>query len=159
MDARLQCGSISALCYTEGAACKQDSLCRSVSYDHTMLDLLPQGIIDKDYGCGDPSLYVRPGDTVVDLGSGGGKSCYIAAQIVGASGHVIAIDITDEMLELAPRYQGEMAEKLGYRNVSFDKGSIQDVGDIVGASSTDIVCEERVPDAMTGAEAGSSGCC
>jgi arsenite methyltransferase len=130
--------------YAEGAACKQDSLCCPVMYDHSMLDMLPQEIIDKDYGCGDPSLYVRPGDTVVDLGSGGGKICYIAAHIVGDGGQVIGIDMTDEMLELARRYQDEMADKLGFHNVSFEKGFIQDVGDIVEAASADIVISNCV---------------
>ena len=130
--------------YAEGAACRQESLCCPVSYDSSMLEILPQEIIDKDYGCGNPSLYVHRGDVVVDLGSGGGKICYIAAQIVGDRGRVVGIDMTDEMLALARRYQAPMAEKLGYANVEFHKGLIQDVATHVAAESVDIVISNCV---------------
>lgn len=113
--------------YAEGAKEVQPSLCCPVDYDAALLKLLPQEIIDKDYGCGDPSRYVKRGDTVLDLGSGGGKICYMAAQLVGDDGLVIGVDMTDEMLALARRYQGEMAEKLGGDRVSFRKGYIQDL--------------------------------
>ena len=59
-------------------------LCLPVSYDQALLKVIPDEIIEKDYGCGDPSRYVREGETVLDLGSGSGKGCYIIAQIVGA---------------------------------------------------------------------------
>ena len=130
--------------YSEGAAECQQSLCCPVSYRPEMLEILPQEIIDKDYGCGDPSLYAREGDAVVDLGSGGGKICYIAAQIVGASGRVIGIDMTDDMLDLAERYRGEMADKLGYDVVEFRKGYIQDVGEIVEPGTVDLVVSNCV---------------
>ena len=130
--------------YAQGATCRQESLCCPVSYDGSMLEHLPQEIIDKDYGCGNPSLYVRSGDAVVDLGSGGGKICYIAARIVGARGRVIGIDMTDEMLELARRYQTPMAEKLGYANVEFRQGLIQDVARLVDGESVDIVLSNCV---------------
>lgn len=113
--------------YAEGAREVQPSLCCPVEYDTALLTLLPGEIIDKDYGCGDPSRYVREGDTVLDLGSGGGKICYMAAQLVGDKGFVIGVDMTDEMLALARKYQGEMAEKLGGDRVSFRKGYIQDL--------------------------------
>jgi len=67
------------------------------------------------------------GDTVLDLGSGGGKICYMAAQLVGEQGQVIGVDMTDEMLALARKYQNEMAEKTGGNRVSFLKGLIQDL--------------------------------
>lgn len=113
--------------YAEGAKAVEPSLCCPVDYDAKLLKLLPQEIIDKDYGCGDPSRYVQKGDTVLDLGSGGGKICYMAAQLVGNEGAVIGIDMTDEMLALARKYQAEMAEKLGGDRVSFRKGYIQDL--------------------------------
>ncbi len=47
----------------------------------TDLEIIPQEILDRDYGCGDPTPYVRAGDTVLDLGSGGGKVCYILSQL------------------------------------------------------------------------------
>src|SRR5690606_24652883 len=87
-----------------------------------------QEVIDKDYGCGDPSQYVKPGETVLDLGSGTGKICFIAAQVVGATGRVIGIDMTDDMLEVARRNAPMVAERLGYANVEFRKGRIQDLG-------------------------------
>mgnify|MGYP006160794025 CR=1 FL=1 len=113
--------------YAEGAQERQESLCCPVDYDTALLKILPQEIIDKDYGCGDPSRYARDGDTVLDLGSGGGKICYMAAQIVGDQGAVIGVDMTDDMLALASSYQSEMAAKLGGDRVSFRKGYIQDL--------------------------------
>ena len=59
--------------------------------------MIPDEILERDYGCGDPSRHLRPGETVLDLGSGGGKICFIAAQVVGAEGRVIRIDRNDEM--------------------------------------------------------------
>lgn len=113
--------------YTEGALARQEALCCPVDYDSTLLALLPQEIIDKDYGCGDPSRYVQPDDVVLDLGSGGGKICYMAAQLVGEQGRVIGVDMTDEMLALARKYQEPLAEKIGGQRVEFYKGYIQDL--------------------------------
>lgn len=113
--------------YAGGAKKREAELCCPVDYDASLMEMLPKEIIDKDYGCGDPSRYVREGDTVLDLGSGGGKICYMAAQLVGPKGHVIGVDMTDDMLALARKYQDEMAEKLGGRRVDFYKGYIQDL--------------------------------
>ncbi len=113
--------------YAEGAKNRQEALCCPVDYDASLLELLPQEIIDKDYGCGDPSRYVREGDTVLDLGSGSGKICYMAAQLVGERGRVIGVDMTEDMLALARKYQAEMAEKLGSDRVQFLKAQIQDL--------------------------------
>ncbi len=113
--------------YKEGAREVQPSLCCPTGYDNNYLEKLPQEIIEKDYGCGDPTRYVREGETVVDLGSGAGKNCYIIAQKVGASGQVIGVDFNDEMLSLARKYQDEIAVKLGYHNTRFIKGKIQDL--------------------------------
>ncbi|MCK5729253.1 MAG: methyltransferase domain-containing protein, partial [Methylococcales bacterium] len=87
--------------YSEGAEAVQPDLCCPVDYDSSLLKLLPQEIIDKDYGCGDPSRYVKKGDVVLDLGAGSGKICYMAAQLVGEKGKVIGIDMNDDMLALA----------------------------------------------------------
>lgn len=113
--------------YAEGAQARQEALCCPVDYDPSLLKMLPQEIIDKDYGCGDPSRYVREGDVVLDLGSGGGKICYMAAQLVGQQGRVIGIDMTDDMLALAKKYQASMAESLGGERVEFRKAYIQDL--------------------------------
>jgi len=113
--------------YSEGAKQREATLCCPVDYDTSLLKMLPQEIIDRDYGCGDPSRYVQQGDTVLDLGSGGGKICYMAAQLVGEAGMVIGVDMNDDMLELARSHQENMAEKLGGDRVKFLKGTIQDL--------------------------------
>ena len=113
--------------YSAAAQEKEAALCCPVEYDRKYLEAIPEEIIERDYGCGDPSQYVNPGDTVLDLGSGGGKICYIAAQVVGAEGKVIGVDCNDDMLGLARQYQSQMSQKLGYGNVVFRKGKIQDL--------------------------------
>jgi arsenite methyltransferase len=113
--------------YSQGAESRQADLCCPVDYDRTLLAMLPQEIIEKDYGCGDPSRYVKKGDKVLDLGSGSGKICYMAAQLVGDGGKVIGVDMNDDMLALARKYQLEMAQKLGSNRVEFLKGQIQDL--------------------------------
>jgi len=113
--------------YSEGANQRQDALCCPVDYQTHLLEILPEEIIEKDYGCGDPSRYVREGDVVLDLGSGSGKICYMAAQLVGDTGKVIGVDMNNDMLTLARQYQAEMAEKIGSDRVQFLKGKIQDL--------------------------------
>lgn len=113
--------------YSEGAKEQQADLCCPVDYNTDLLKILPREILERDYGCGDPSRYVQEGDTVLDLGSGGGKICYIAAQLVGDSGHVIGLDMNNDMLKLAKKYQAEMATKIGGDRVSFHYGHIQDL--------------------------------
>jgi arsenite methyltransferase len=102
-------------------------LCLPVSYDESLLKVIPDEIIEKDYGCGDPSRHVRQGEIVLDLGSGSGKACYIISQIVGAKGKVIGVDFNPPMLELARKYQKPIAAQLGYANVEFRRGKIQDL--------------------------------
>ena len=92
--------------YGNAAAQVEACLCLPVSYDKALLKVIPDEIIERDYGCGDPSTYVREGETVLDLGSGSGKACYIIAQIVGAKGKVIGVDFNPPMLELAPGSSG-----------------------------------------------------
>ncbi len=120
--------------YSAAAHAAEAELCCPVDYDPTKLKLLPPEIVEKDYGCGDPSRYVREGDTVLDLGSGGGKVCYLAAQIVGSRGQVLGVDMNDDMLALARKYQGEMARQLGGDRVRFLKGYIQDLALDLGAT-------------------------
>lgn len=92
-----------------------------------LLEILPQEILERDYGCGDPTYYVREGEIVLDLGCGAGKNCYIMAQIVGPSGRVMGVDFNESMLSLARKYQREIAEKLGYWNTEFIKAKIQNL--------------------------------
>src|SRR6266702_4315915 len=113
--------------YAIGAKERADKLCCPVDYDARYLDVIPREVIERDYGCGDPTRYLREAETVLDLGSGTGKVCFIAAQIVGPKGKVIGVDMTDEMLEVARRNASIVAERLGYANVEFRKGRIQDL--------------------------------
>src|SRR5205823_4585275 len=113
--------------YASAARATEPALCCPVEYNTDYLKIIPPEVIEKDYGCGDPSRYVKPGETVLDLGSGTGKICFIAAQVVGAKGRVIGVDMTDEMLQVARRNAPIVAEGLGYANVEFRKGRIQDL--------------------------------
>ena len=113
--------------YSAASKDREPALCCPVVYDQKYLEVIPREIIDRDYGCGDPSPYVEEGETVVDLGSGGGKLCYIISQQVGPTGRVIGVDVNQDMLDLAKQYQGEVAEKIGHSNVEFRYGKIQDL--------------------------------
>jgi arsenite methyltransferase len=113
--------------YAAGAKERADKLCCPVDYQSNYLEAIPREVIERDYGCGDPSRYLRAGETVLDLGSGTGKICFIAAQIVGRKGKVIGVDMTNEMLEVARRNAPIVAGHIGYSNVEFRKGRIQDL--------------------------------
>jgi arsenite methyltransferase len=113
--------------YSSASQDVEACLCLPVNYDKALLRVIPDEIIKKDYGCGDPSRHVRAGETVLDLGSGSGKACYIIAQIVGAQGKVIGVDFNPPMLELARKYQKSIGDELGYHNVEFRRGKIQDL--------------------------------
>ncbi len=113
--------------YGEAANAVESALCCPVEYNPEFLEILPEEIVKRDYGCGDPSAYVEKGETVLDLGSGGGKICYIASQIVGENGSVIGVDTNIEMLSLANKYRNKLAEKIGFCNVEFRYGKIQDL--------------------------------
>ena len=114
--------------YASGAHAREAALCCPVEYDPQYLRVIPTEVIERDYGCGDPSQYLQAGETVLDLGSGTGKICFIAAQVVGAGGKVIGVDMTDEMLDVARRNAPVVAERIGFGNVEFRKGRIQDLG-------------------------------
>lgn len=113
--------------YTAAARQKEASLCCPVQYRREYLDAIPDELLERDYGCGDPTPYVRRGETVVDLGSGGGKACYILSQGVGPEGRVIGVDCNREMIDLARRHRDMVARRLGYGNVEFRYGMIQDL--------------------------------
>ena len=113
--------------YAAGAKERADKLCCPVEYESDYLKVIPREVTERDYGCGNPSRYLREGEVVLDLGSGTGKICFIAAQIVGPKGKVIGVDMTDEMLGVARRNAPIVAERIGYANVEFRKGRIQDL--------------------------------
>lgn len=99
--------------YRAAAKAPEAALWCPVDYDQRYLAIIPSEVVEKDYGCGDPSRYLRSGETVLDLGSGTGKICFIAAQVVGPTGCVIGVDMTDDMLEVARRNAPVVAEQLG----------------------------------------------
>lgn len=113
--------------YAAAAKAVEPALCCPVQYNTELLNAIPQEVIDKDYGCGDPSPFVKPGDVVLDLGSGGGKLCFIASQLVGPKGRVIGVDCNREMLALARRNAPLVADNIGFSNVEFKYGMIQDL--------------------------------
>lgn len=108
---------------------------------------LPDEIVTRFYGCGSPIPKAIEGKTVLDLGCGTGLDCYILSKLVGESGRVIGVDMTDSQLEIAKKYQGEMAEKFGYSksNVEFHKGYIEDLKSLgIKDESVDIVISNCV---------------
>ncbi len=84
---------------------------------------LPEDIIRTSLGCGTPLelAAIRPGETVLDLGSGGGLDCFYAAKLTGPTGHVIGVDMTPDMLALAAKNR----EQVGLTNVEFRRGQIE----------------------------------
>lgn len=107
-----------------GAGTALDLQSTSIGYTADQLEAIPADA-DLGLGCGNPTAIagIRSGETVVDLGSGGGIDCFLAATAVGPDGRVIGIDMTDEMLELARRN----AQQGGFTNVEFRKGYIEDL--------------------------------
>jgi SAM-dependent methyltransferase len=95
---------------------------RVMGYSADELAAVPDGV-NLGLGCGNPRAIaaMRPGETVVDLGSGAGFDCFLAAHQVGPSGHVIGVDMTHEMLAKAR----ENAAKIGASNVEFHLGDIE----------------------------------
>lgn len=88
---------------------------------------IPEEAKERSYGCGSPvkDAALKKGETVVDLGSGSGVECFLAAAEVGASGQVFGIDMTDAMLELARSSQKHVVTDLGYDNIEFRKGYLE----------------------------------
>ncbi|MFM2309600.1 MAG: hypothetical protein RLY87_1722 [Chloroflexota bacterium] len=112
-----------AVALDSASCCGSDtSCCGSDLYD---IDLsgAPAEAITSSRGCGNPQAIAAllPGQTVLDLGSGGGLDCFLAAQQVGSTGYVYGVDMTDEMLTLARRN----AASIGTTNVEFRKGLIE----------------------------------
>jgi SAM-dependent methyltransferase len=113
---------------TYGDAARRDlELCCPVRLDPLLLSAIPPEVIERDYGCGDPTKHVKAGETVLDLGSGAGKAVFLVSQIVGPKGRAIGVDMNDEMLAVSRRNAPAFAQNVGYDNVSFKKGRIQDL--------------------------------
>lgn len=108
-------------CTSCGCIQTPEEISKMLGYSDEELANVPEA--NLGLGCGNPLALgeIRPGDTVVDLGSGAGLDCFLAAKKVGPSGKVIGVDMTDEMLEKARAN----AKTHGFRNVEFRKGYIQ----------------------------------
>ena len=113
--------------YSSAAVSAQESLCCPTQYDTGDLSHIPKEVLEISYGCGSPvnRAHIREGETVVDLGSGGGIDCFIAAKYVGDSGQVFGIDMTHEMLNVARKNAIPVAKNLGYSNVEFKQGFLE----------------------------------
>ena len=109
---------------TDAACCSPSDVDRALRlYNEGQLAGLPAESIAASAGCGNPTALagLRPGERVLDLGSGGGIDCFLASQQVGSEGHVTGLDMTDDMLTLARANQAG----LGIDNVEFVKGEME----------------------------------
>jgi SAM-dependent methyltransferase len=109
-------------CCTTGCCSSEGISTFNESYDH--LDgYVPDA--DMSLGCGVPVDFadIRPGDSILDLGSGAGNDCFVARSLTGDTGHVTGLDFTEPMLRKAE----ENREKLGYTNVEFIRGDIEEM--------------------------------
>lgn len=111
----------------------------AIGYDETDLTSVPAGA-NMGLGCGNPTAIadLKPGETVLDLGSGGGFDCFLAANAVGPGGWVIGVDMTEEMIAAARAN----AEKGGYANVEFRLGEIESLP--VDSNSVDVIISNCV---------------
>lgn len=138
-----ECGSSSAVRATKGVAA------RTAGYTDEELASLPEEATVNSFGCGNPTAFagVREGEVVVDLGSGAGIDLLLASQKVGATGKVIGVDMTDEMIARARN----AISSAGVDNVEVRKGLIEELP--VEDSSVDLVISNCVinlsPDKLT----------
>ncbi|ESQ11775.1 MAG: arsenite methyltransferase [Thiohalocapsa sp. PB-PSB1] len=121
-DANDCCGEASSCCGVSEDAQINQLISLRLGYTKADLAMVPDGA-DMGLGCGNPRAIasLRPGETVLDLGAGGGFDCFLAAAEVGPTGHVIGVDMTPDMLSKARAN----AARGGYRNVSFRLGEIE----------------------------------
>jgi SAM-dependent methyltransferase len=123
-DAGSCCGVENSCCGVSDDDAINQLISTRLGYSEDDLASVPEGA-DMGLGCGNPKAIaaLQPGETVVDLGSGGGFDCFLAAAEVGEMGHVIGVDMTPDMLSKARRN----AEKGGYANVEFRLGEIENL--------------------------------
>jgi arsenite methyltransferase len=125
-----------------GCGCSKgaEDITASKLYPISELETLPEDVTGLSMGCGDPITLasLQPGQTVLDLGSGGGIDCFMAAKKVGETGHVIGVDMTAEMLEKARLNQA----KMGFKNVEFRLGEIEHLP--VADNTVDIIISNCV---------------
>ena len=137
--------------YGAAALKKEACLCTPVGFDPGLLQVIPPEVVERDYGCGDPTRWVRTGDRVLDLGSGSGKNAFICAQVVGAAGTVTGVDRNADMLHLSRSAALAVADAIGYSNVKFVEGAIEALDEcgadgqpLVAAASMDVVMSNCV---------------
>ena len=96
------------------------------------------------YGCGSPvgQAGLRKGEVILDLGSGGGIDCFIAAKYVGKTGRVYGIDMTEEMLKVAKINADRVTKNLGYNNIEFKQGFLEAIP--IDNTSIDLVTSNCV---------------
>jgi len=113
--------------YGEAAVVIKGEICCPVTVDRRYFTHIPKVVLERSYGCGSPlfAAEVQAGETLLDLGSGGGIECFAAAKMVGPGGRVLGIDMTVEMLALANSARPQVAENLGYDNVRFIRGYLE----------------------------------
>jgi SAM-dependent methyltransferase len=118
------CGPTPSPCCGGQAGLDQDKASQMVGYSPEELAAVPEDA-NLGLGCGNPTALagLRPGETVLDLGSGAGIDCFLAAKRVGPSGRVIGVDMTPEMLDRAR----ENARRNGSANVEFRLGEIENL--------------------------------
>jgi SAM-dependent methyltransferase len=127
-----------------GACCALD---RPPAEIRAILPLIADEIHDRFYGCGSPFPPLLEGMTVLDLGCGTGRDVYIASKLVGESGVAIGVDMTDEQIQTAIKYQEEQRERFGYKksNVIFKQGYIEDLKSLgIEDNSIDVVISNCV---------------
>ena len=129
---------------------KTSACCTAESFPVHLRDILREvhpEVQDRFYGCGSPIPPELEGKTVLDLGSGSGRDCFILSKLVGSEGKVIGIDMTDEQLAVANKYVAFHTDKFGYQkpNVRFIKGYIEDLESSgIESHSVDVVISNCV---------------
>jgi ubiquinone/menaquinone biosynthesis C-methylase UbiE len=115
--------------YGHAAETPQAELCCPVQPEADDLAHIPREVVERFYGCGSPvtAAALVPGETMVDLGSGAGIDCFIAAKKVGATGRVYGIDMTDSMLKVANECRPVVAGTLGWDVVEFKPGLLESI--------------------------------
>lgn len=126
-------------CCTPGDAAQDVSMAQAL-YQEADIAGLPDSVTLASLGCGNPTAIasLKDGETVLDLGSGGGIDCFISAKFVGPTGRVIGVDMTDHMLSLANQNKA----KLNLANVEFRKGEIEDLP--VESETVDVIISNCV---------------
>lgn len=121
-----------------GSCCGEPS--QNLLYGGDLLTELPEDVANFSLGCGDPITVaeIKHGEVVLDLGSGGGLDCFLAARQVGEEGYIIGLDMTPEMLERSTA----AAQRMGIGNVEFRKGFLEEMP--VDSNSVDVIISNCV---------------